>query len=535
MVQRDSTASVTSVNWGGYPGVLIVSELSRPEQLIRERLRLLLRDYSLAELATRSGFPKSSVSHFLDGRTIPMAFCTALARNLGLSPSWILLGAGEAYAGMSTQRGIKIVEDLNLLLDAQNDVLRQRQHAVDSGRLAQILAESTTLRQEQAQAEVGLDLAVGDLCHRLAQISCDYVAAMQFTASHSVLEVGERLARLTNNPTIHGELARARSYLDISTNRFAESMVASQRARQYLLAARNRDISIEIGQIAEQVISTSMAGRSLTAHRVAETMLAYYRYILVPGEFSSLRLVVYGRSIGLHLGKPVGRAFRDIASAYKHLREPLKSAVFLQYMTAILDIGYMTPTEMTRAEYRKISSHRPLVRELLYFVLMRYAIPCERVADLKMIDRTFSAAQDEMQDERALLARLHGRCVIDALEGRVKRAVATMEHSPLSRRHCQADTGMQWLYAMGSRCHVLRLAGETNRAQKLLMETDRQLEDREIVDALVIRALHYRNALHLIQNKRYPLLKRAREFYRTLLANGYHGYRDAFIQSCVRQ
>ena len=138
-----------------------------------------------------------------------------------------------------------------------------------------------------------------------------------------------------------------------------------------------------------------------------------------------------------------------------------------------------------------------------------------------------------MQDERALLACLHGRCVVDALEGRGKRAVATMERSTLVRRYCEAVDGAQWRYAMAARCHVLRLAGHTARASELLMDTDRQLEDREIVDAQIVRALHYRNALHLIQNKRHPLRKRAREFFRTLRANGYHGYRDAFILSEV--
>ena len=503
------------------------------EAEIRQRLCLLAKEYSHAELAVRSGFPRSTISHYFGTCSIPAAFCAALARSLGLSPEWLILGKGEAYAGISSSRGDKIVTELTRLLGSRNILLRQRLHAVNDGRIAALLLESGTLRQEQKKAEAELDGVVCDICPRLATISRDLVSAMQFVSSRSILEVSERLARLTNNHAIHATLAQARSYVEISTGHLTECVVASRKARQFRMMANVRDIFAETGQVADLVIITNAAGATQDAHRVAETMLAHYKYDLDGRSQHYLRLVAYRGSIGLHLGTRVGRKFRELAMAYSRLNEPFQSGMRIQYMTAMLDIGCLTPKEFACAELPRLPAYRPLTREFLYFTLLRYAASCERLDDLKMIEKAFSNAQSNLRHERVLLAHRHGDSVIDALEGRVKRAVATMERSPLIRRHCESVEGALWLYVMAARCHVLRLAGQTNRAHKLHMETDRQLEHREIVDALVVRALHYLNALHLIKDRRSPLLKRARGFFRTLLANGYHGYRDAFVQACV--
>ena len=133
-------------------------------------------------------------------------------------------------------------------------------------------------------------------------------------------------------------------------------------------------------------------------------MLAHYKKDLDAKDTQCLRLIAYRGSVGLNLGRRAGRMFRDVAFAYSLLKEPAKSGARIQYMMAILDIGYLTPKEMSGAERRTFPTYRVLTRDLLRRVISRYTATRACLADLKMIEKIFSMKQGEMPYDQTLPA-----------------------------------------------------------------------------------------------------------------------------------
>ncbi|MCL4729100.1 MAG: helix-turn-helix domain containing protein, partial [Planctomycetes bacterium] len=118
---------------------------------LAERLRVILRDRSQAEVARRTGNTGASVNRWLAKTRVPADFLQALVREFGVNPVWLLTGKGAVYSADIAVTGEQLAGNLLELVEAMETVARMRLGAVSGktgGRVLRELAEASR-RYEQ--------------------------------------------------------------------------------------------------------------------------------------------------------------------------------------------------------------------------------------------------------------------------------------------------------------------------------------------------------------------------------------------------
>lgn len=155
-----------------------------------ERLRVVLKDRSQAEVARRTGNTAASVNRWLAGTRMPADFCEALVREFGVNPVWLLTGKGATYSADIAVTGEQLAGNLLELVQAMETVARMRLGAVTGkggSRVLRDLADATRRYEElrgmlHRHSKPVLERVLADLQQKMARRDTDQAEGVIKTA-----------------------------------------------------------------------------------------------------------------------------------------------------------------------------------------------------------------------------------------------------------------------------------------------------------------------------------------------------------------
>ncbi len=167
---------------------------------LAERIRVILKGRSQAELARRTASTGASVNRYLAGTRVPADFCIAMVEQFGVNPHWLLTGKGVPYSAEIAASGEQLAGSLLELVEAMENVARMRLGAVTGqGRTLRGLADATRrygeLRERlNAHSRPVLKRLLSDLEHKMARRNTD--------EAEGLINTAEEVAKFCDDPAL---------------------------------------------------------------------------------------------------------------------------------------------------------------------------------------------------------------------------------------------------------------------------------------------------------------------------------------------
>lgn len=116
-------------------------EVASPESSINQRVRELVHQHSLSDVARRTDTPVTSVHRYLNGGRVPGDFCARLSEAYALNPGWLLSGKGKANLGDVAPDTADMAGNLLELIQAMSAVEQMQLGALSGKHHLRVLRE----------------------------------------------------------------------------------------------------------------------------------------------------------------------------------------------------------------------------------------------------------------------------------------------------------------------------------------------------------------------------------------------------------
>ena len=241
---------------------------------INSRICELVDKYTLTVLARRTDTPAANVYRYTTGAKVPADFCAKLARELSLSPAWILHGTGNpsledvsadtsGLAGslLELVRAMAAVEHVKIGALSGKPNLKTIRELSD----AMIRYEGIRRRLNELSAPA-LRRVLDDL--RGAMDRADM--ALTDELSHAAAQLG----RLCSDTKLVQELVTLQGRLAFSNSNIENMLKLTRRVTTFAIYGSNDLGSDELETLAENMAALTSLGRSQEALRIGEAALA---------------------------------------------------------------------------------------------------------------------------------------------------------------------------------------------------------------------------------------------------------------------
>lgn len=241
------------------------------------RMRKVVGDTSLSEVARRTGTPFASLHRYFHGTKVPAEFLAALARAFEVNPVWLLHGEGAPLLADVSATNARLGGDLLELVEAMNAVTRMRLGALTGKHHLKVLRELSDAMQRFADLRGRLDQQSQPIFRELLSEFDKQLRRRQLDRAAELRKALDQVSRLSANEVLleHFEYLQG---LQAHMERDFETAIAFHRRSMMRALARGADFTPEAAEHGNNfVIALRDYGRMDEAHRFAEAMLALMR------------------------------------------------------------------------------------------------------------------------------------------------------------------------------------------------------------------------------------------------------------------
>lgn len=477
------------------------------DEALRERLKRLVAERSQSEIARKTGAQVAAVNRYVHGARIPASFCTAIVREMGVNPTWLLMGEGSPNLADVPERTARLGENLLELVEAMSAVSRMLLGSLAGKHHLKVLRElnDALLAHERLREDLNehsrpvFKRIVGDL-----QASLD---ALDLDRADDLRKAADQLSRLCDDEALTREYLRMSAYHDFQRKE-SESFLDTQR-RLFLRtlptgALFDEDSCDEARRIVVALTQMNRVPEALRICRATRALAgrkgreweAWARlentYGVLLAETGRLR-----RAIEI-----LQRTMPRLSGMYRKVSEAALNRMLLWSGVLNLDDA-ISIGEQTDAK----AQH-----------LVQYA--CWR-QDLGALKKTLEFAQGRVEP-------VWGRPMLmiyaKHLRGQLAKTSATRadDYEKEVTREFGNDDNLTPFIISACRCELNRLAGRVREASKDLKKAEvvRARLMPDVLPAPLDLAMHYRSAIQL-QKPNDKLVRRARRWFKRYAKNGY--------------
>ena len=498
------------------------------------RISRLLASIPTMELARRTGVGHASVVKYRQGRRIPVAFLAALVRNCNVNPSWILHGTGKPFLQEELRDNNRLQADSLALVEALISTLRVQIASIDERkglrRLARLRDSMTRFRELKARLDTLTLPRVNWIIEQYATrvYGRDLLAAKAFEALSLKLcllcdhaELRQQVYDVQGAAYYHaGEFETALRVWGSLLVDLAVRFQAWEKKRITLTS------NIALGWFGQH--------RPFEALRAARVGLALARRdpATPTAPLASLRFIA--ASMELETEGDARGAVRALARAYPCLDTRHQGGFRSNYLHGLLLNGCIRLDEAIVIATRRFETLLQSGRINLASTLLSHAILREDFTAIRAINQSVISRSGKYEDQRLEFVESYAHALQAILADRDSAALGRFRESAVN------------LSAAGDTKHALHFATSTFACQgfRLLGARDQALSELDIaqyklgklspsiVERLLWRAIHYRNALALLQapvntcsEQRHTLLADAKCFFAHHDRLGFRGLR----------
>ena len=484
-----------------------MAQTSQDESL-RQRLGELVNQFSHSEIARRTGLPRSSVGHYLQGRKIPASLCANLIDVFNLSPEWLMSGKGAMLRAEVKGTTAHMASEMLDVVNAMNASLKMRLGAIQSDN------KLKTLRALKEQLSVHGAL-LNQVRHQIDPVFSYFLdqlnAALKvrdLRAAARALEVLDDLADLLSDEETIAAYQSAKALFLGMSGRHAEAIPVMRKifARQF---AQGRNDEAFARQANNLIAALGGSGRYAEARVICNATIPCFR-----GQTE-----LYGRFLALHayLDANCGSMRRAIRYVQRSHRvtpftgeqfEPMNSA-YVHFLAGTHDVASLNA--IGRMTYGKAG--------------MLVSCAC-LLEDATLIEAQLRELEKSFKDDGR---QVHARELLKALKGRAKgvdprgfgaEEIAQGSKNPLTH----------FIHNV-TRAQVFKVAKCYEDASRATLEAQTWFGKlkRGVQPSLIMRVIHARNAIQLAEGKAPRKIKalapEARRFFRRAIRRGYSLFR----------
>lgn len=489
---------------------------------VRERMRTLLRRATQAEVARKTRVPIANVHRYLRHGKIPISFGTAVCREFGMNPSWLLLGEGTPWVADVTEevsRGARdlldLVREMNVVARMRLGALLDRDHARALREMNDALDQFERLRDRMHGAILP---AVRDLADRFDRS----VQEERLEDAVRMHDAVVQAARLCDDPELSFRLRGTQMNLAMYRGALDEALAIGEDLMRRGMAGTNDERFLrEAHRLAAALRRQGRARRACEILRAA--------LLLTRGSDARHARGIVRHTLGI-IEMDRGRGREGMAllpGAYARLPPLARAHVFAPHAAAMLMTGAWDPADLPDPPEgaARLRGRGILAATVLFFAFWREEAGfLRRALDLHGPDAAEGDASGAVWPAacRAMLALREGG------------APAGGGHPdtipPLPPGAPRIDS----LRASALRARLAHLAGDGAGAREAMGEAIRIVSSLPPGTAPLVRdeALHLRNILAIVPRDARGgtgrLRARAARRVRQLLGRGY-----AFLAACA--
>ncbi|NUQ36073.1 MAG: hypothetical protein HUU29_14160, partial [Planctomycetaceae bacterium] len=500
---------------------------------LRERLRHLLQGVPQRELARRLGIPNQSFNRYFHGTMPPAWLCSHIVSVLGVNPSWLLTGEGEAFLADINAGNKQTAENLLELVQAMNSVAKMRLGALTGKQHYKVLRElnDAFLQLEDLRAKINVNtLPV------FQQIYKDLWKALEtndLDRAASLVTAGDQVSRICDD----AQCRRGFSYLKSAylykfgdIDGFVRQL--HEVVRLYAMEGEHPD---DAGwkRIGSFMIALLSSWRGRQARSLCDAYLGLSHDSQAPRAAIDY-LKSWSGYFDLEAGEweigqlKIGEAFRS--SQQWDLSRPEALPTNVERVRQILKMHLWTSMYYSRT----ISVREMLAAECSSNFKVTFLAPVlcwERDPDV-LSDFITSLERAEMDEQEA------SSPAFKALRALTFEQFSRMRRVLEAKRANSSKTGGKALQPGASSSEEVRLfadlmnaevatlSGASREAAALVLANDARLHGAtNLTPPLLFRAMHYRNVLETMPRpsaSQRDAVRRAKRFFENHLSKSYH-------------
>lgn len=242
-----------------------------------ERMKRVVGEVSLSEVARRTGTPFASLHRYFHGTKVPAEFLAAFARAFEVNPAWLLHGEGAPLLADVSAVNARLGGDLLELVEAMNAVTRMRLGALTGKHHLKVLRELSDAMQRFGDLRGRLDAQSQPIFRDLLAEFDKQLRRRQLDRAAELRRALDQVSLLSGNEELH-ERFEALQGLQAHVERDFETAIAFHRRSMMRALAKGAEFTRAAAEHGGSfVVALRDYGRMEEAHRFAQAMLALMR------------------------------------------------------------------------------------------------------------------------------------------------------------------------------------------------------------------------------------------------------------------
>jgi hypothetical protein len=478
---------------------------------LAQRIALVLKDHSQAEIARRTGTTTPSVSRYLNGTRVPADFCGALVREFGVNPQWLLTGQGVPFAADIAPNHEQFAGSLLELVEAMNAVARIRLGAIAGKKPGRVLRElSDALERYESVHKRLLEYSTPVLKKLITTLAAALrKKPLPLPEVRALLESADQIAQFCEDPTVRMILDSLRAEYAWRAGRRDEALRMQEDVVHRWLLSNHKHHEVAYIQVLNFATALGDRRRLVEARRVVRAALALGEEVGPRWRAIALLRCQLG-AMEIDLGRMQdGLLLLNFGLSCLRKCEPAAQPSDIEGHTANLERAQLLSGALSLADVLKRD-----VPPMAGTGIARFALWVEDAGLLAQACAKVSFTQTDVDLHAALVAAA-APLLAEALHGKAAAArkfetaaVELVGDEPAPTLRCQA---------LVLQAQMARVAGSKSAAAKLSVEADELQRGFEAVNTmpLEIRAIHARNMIEAGN-------KSAKRMFTDLAASGYH-------------
>jgi len=472
------------------------------------RVSNLCRQFSLSEVARRSGTPVSSVHRYVGGARVPAEFCAALVQGLGVNPAWLLLGEGAPMLADVPQRTAKVAGGMLEIIEAMNAVAHMRLGSLAGKENRKVLRELDEAMKRHENLRGKLNEHVGPVVKELLQGVATALERRELNRANELHAALGQLMRFCDDLPLRRGYDSQSAALAYAAGRRHEAVEIQRRGFMALLGDA-RASTDEILRHAHN-LAASMAGIGMNSDAMA-TARAALDLVEARRERPPMWHVLQGLLglMELEFGSPatgLPRLTRAMAEFTTEQQAPLAS--LLRMAAAFEGLGMRVQAILAQEPLRPSS-----LTGLIQFSLWEESLPA-----LEAIIKAGKALGHEPWPNTHLNGE-QAEMLVTILKR--KRKGPPPQSSAAAEARCRGMVGSGEFLSEIYLAQRERLAGRIQECARACEAAQRVLDNEppSVGHEVLALAMHHRNWLYADPNGEHA--KKAIEFFTEMRAKGY--------------
>ncbi|MCK6438637.1 MAG: helix-turn-helix transcriptional regulator [Planctomycetes bacterium] len=497
-------------------------KIAQDEETIRQRLTELAAEHSQAALARATGLSNNRIHYYLRGKRIPASVCSALVRELGVNPAWLIGGEGAPYlADVETDEAVTAT-GLLALVERLNALSRMRLGALagkDNTKIFRQLNDSLTLFRELKES---LSAKARPVLSRLLDEFEDNMINDRLRAAQGLCKSIEQVLELCNDDELTHRYERSLARLEYRLARMDRATAMYQRvfARSFLKDGALTEDDVRLAS--QFVTALHSARRNRDARRLANVVLA-----LCEGESKNEyhhRILFQKGYFNVDLGN-IAQADQCMRPAFAALNLESRRGAIAPIILVDVLMGIISLQEGVDRLMSFLRKAADRGTANLIVPLLLPAIAFENQSALKKLTGALPPAAN-LDHALGDLPFSHANIMISTPLN--TEAVTRHLKRDSVRAYAESDDVQKVFLHHVLACQLHRLAGSHRQAVEELQTSEKVFQDSPERDQhrITVVMLHCRNTqMLLLKQKRRPqhasLLDHAQKYLEELYQSGY--------------